>query len=568
MCVKRQGRSETPSTPLDSRRRIASLFDLGWIGWADRLSSYRASKIALLPLRRLPLRRGAGAVCAMLACAFLAAAPASAQISTGVRVANRPAPPAAQVSTGVRAVNRPAPASAQIRAGMRVANRHAPASAQVSTGTRVANRPAVAPAAKQPFGNIPKGPLQIFISVNQQKLHLYSNGDEVAETPVATGVPQHPTPLGVFTIVQKQLFHRSNIYSGAPMPFMERLTWSGVAVHEGVNLGHPASHGCIRISHDFAVRLYEVSKLGVGVIIADPELRPQEFADAHLFVHKDPTPVVPVLAAASITPLPAVLAQNAPATDGSAADAANEKVAANGAGLADPPNGDKAATDGAGAASAENGNKLTANDAAAADAAHDNKAAADGSLLHDAADPPPALAAHPVTADLETAPPPPLPRMAPALLRASKSPIAIFISRKTAKIYVRQDFDPIFSSPVTIKDRDRPFGTFVFTALQYLPDRSGFVWNVVSVPEREKPKPVAKYTKPMRRDDTAAKAAHEVIEPSPPQSPQDVLARIEIPQDAIEQISQIIVPGSSLIISDEGLGNETGEGTNFVVVMH
>ena len=71
----------------------------------------------------------------------------------------------------------------------------------------------------------------------------------------------------------------------------------------------------------------------------------------------------------------------------------------------------------------------------------------------------------------------------------SKLPIAIFISRKTAKIYVRQDFEPVFSAPVTIEKPDQPFGTFVFTALQYLPDRSGFVWNVVAMPgERLKPK--------------------------------------------------------------------------------
>ena len=155
--------------------------------------------------------------------------------------------------------------------------------------------------AKLPFGNISKGPMQIFISIDQQKLHLYSNGEKIAETLVATGVPQHPTPLGVFNIVQKQLLHHSNIYSGAPMPYMERITWSGVALHEGVNLGHRASHGCIRMSHDFAMRLYAVSKLGAQVFITDQELAPREFADARLFVHKDPAPPIPVLAAASLT---------------------------------------------------------------------------------------------------------------------------------------------------------------------------------------------------------------------------------------------------------------------------
>src|SRR5579863_6465027 len=143
---------------------------------------------------------------------------------------------------------------------------------------------------KDPFGAMPKGPLQIFVSIDQQKLHLYSDGVHVADTSVATGVPSLPTPLGVFSVIQKQIFHRSNIYSGAPMPFMQRITWSGVAMHEGEGIGHRASHGCIRMPHDFAVRLYHLTKLGVPVIIARSELEPAAFADPHLFVHKAPPP--------------------------------------------------------------------------------------------------------------------------------------------------------------------------------------------------------------------------------------------------------------------------------------
>ncbi len=167
----------------------------------------------------------------------------------------------------------------------------APAAARVA-------RPASSPrtrrrtehASKEPFGNIPKGPLQIFVSIDQQKLHLYSDGTHVADTSVATGVPSLPTPLGVFSVIQKQVFHRSNIYSNAPMPFMQRITWSGVALHEGENIGHRASHGCIRMPHDFAVRLYSLTRLGARVIVANGELKPAEFADPHLFVHKDKPP--------------------------------------------------------------------------------------------------------------------------------------------------------------------------------------------------------------------------------------------------------------------------------------
>ena len=152
---------------------------------------------------------------------------------------------------------------------------------------------------------IPKGPLQIIISVDQQTLHLYSDGTHVADAPVATGVPDHPTPLGIFSIIQKSLVHRSNIYSNAPMPFMERITWSGVALHEGVNLGHPASHGCIRMSHEFAMRLWALTRLGAHVVIARPELRPEEISDPHLFVHNEqPTDAEPATSLAPVTPIP------------------------------------------------------------------------------------------------------------------------------------------------------------------------------------------------------------------------------------------------------------------------
>ena len=139
---------------------------------------------------------------------------------------------------------------------------------------------------KLPFGDIPKGPLQIFVSINQQKLHFYSDGTHVVDELVATGVPGHLTPMGVFSVIERDRYHHSNIYDNAPMPFMERITWSGVALHEGVGLGHQASHGCIRMPHDFAARLWQLQTMGMRVIIARPELQPTDFADAHLFVRK------------------------------------------------------------------------------------------------------------------------------------------------------------------------------------------------------------------------------------------------------------------------------------------
>jgi len=139
---------------------------------------------------------------------------------------------------------------------------------------------------------MPKGPLQVVVSIRSQRVTLYDNGVRVAQGPVSTGVPGHPTPTGVFSIIEKDRYHRSNIYSNAPMPYMHRITWSGVALHEGPLPGHPASHGCIRLSHDFASRLWLVTKLGVPVIVARNDVVPVDFAHPHLFLPK-PKPVEP-----------------------------------------------------------------------------------------------------------------------------------------------------------------------------------------------------------------------------------------------------------------------------------
>ena len=122
-----------------------------------------------------------------------------------------------------------------------------------------------------------QGPLLLVISIDQQKLVLYSNGEAIAESKVSTGVETHPTPTGIFSIIQRNRWHRSNIYSNAPMPYMQRITWSGVALHEGIVPGRPASHGCIRLPQAFAQQLWGTTKLGARVIVTRGEVTPVEF---------------------------------------------------------------------------------------------------------------------------------------------------------------------------------------------------------------------------------------------------------------------------------------------------
>src|SRR6476646_6241129 len=134
--------------------------------------------------------------------------------------------------------------------------------------------------------DVPHGPLQIIISIADQRISLYENGALIARSSVSTGVESHPTPLGVFSVLSKQKWHRSNIYSAAPMPYMQRLTWSGIALHAGNLPGHPASHGCIRVTNDFAIRLWHLTKRGTRVIIAHEYTRPVTIASPQLFQPK------------------------------------------------------------------------------------------------------------------------------------------------------------------------------------------------------------------------------------------------------------------------------------------
>jgi L,D-transpeptidase-like protein len=139
-------------------------------------------------------------------------------------------------------------------------------------------------AKKARFQDVSKGQLDIIISIENQRVSLYENGALIAHSSVSTGVKGHPTPLGVFSVLSKEKWHRSNIYSNAPMPYMQRITWSGIALHAGDLPGYPASHGCIRLTHDFAIRLWHLTKRGTRVIIARNDVRPVEVNNPRLFL--------------------------------------------------------------------------------------------------------------------------------------------------------------------------------------------------------------------------------------------------------------------------------------------
>jgi lipoprotein-anchoring transpeptidase ErfK/SrfK len=148
----------------------------------------------------------------------------------------------------------------------------------------------------------PQGPLIIVISIEKQVLKIYDANGYFAESPVSTGMRGHSTPMGVFSIIEKHKMHHSNIYSGAPMPYMQRITWSGVAMHAGVLPGYPASHGCIRMPMSFAMKMWNWTKMGARVVVTPGELTPERFSH-------------PLLATQKVIPTPAPIAAMEPRTD-------------------------------------------------------------------------------------------------------------------------------------------------------------------------------------------------------------------------------------------------------------
>jgi peptidoglycan hydrolase-like protein with peptidoglycan-binding domain len=133
-------------------------------------------------------------------------------------------------------------------------------------------------------------PLFLVVSTGAQKVDVYRGTTLVTTSQVSTGMPAHPTFLGAFSILEKQRWHHSNIYSGAPMPWMNRITWSGTALHAGVVPGYPASHGCIRLTYSFAPKLYSITSVGDNVVITRDRPAPALIEHPNLFQPLPPPP--------------------------------------------------------------------------------------------------------------------------------------------------------------------------------------------------------------------------------------------------------------------------------------
>lgn len=145
----------------------------------------------------------------------------------------------------------------------------------------------------------PSGPLAVIVSLPTQRAYVYRNGVRIGISTVSTGRPGYETPSGVYSILQKHREHYSNLYDNAPMPYMQRLTWDGLALHAGGLPGYPASHGCVRLPTKFAEQLFAATTPGSIVVIAAADTFPPSVVTPGLFSPVEPT------TGAAVVPLPA-----------------------------------------------------------------------------------------------------------------------------------------------------------------------------------------------------------------------------------------------------------------------
>jgi lipoprotein-anchoring transpeptidase ErfK/SrfK len=377
-----------------------------------------------------------------------------------------------------------------------------------------------------------KGVLTVVVSISKQQLTLYSDGQPIAHSRVSTGVPGHATPTGVFSVIQKDRWHHSNIYSNAPMYFMQRITWSGVAMHQGVVPNGPASHGCIRLPEAFARQMWGITKLGVRVIVTYGDVTPVAVSNDRLFALKRDTPEVKP--------------ESTPETEVSSADKIRATYGVLETAQLQSGKGNTTASDVSKSPwdTAKPGDRALDAMAYAIGAPRESAVTAtDPKPLSDAGKSRVANTATNTTVD--------------ELRPLKPGPVSVFISRKEGKLFVRKGFEPVFDVPVTFERPDQPLGTHVFTALSFNNDNTTLRWNVMSMPGGG--------SAPVKKAEKGKKV--EVAVPTMPTSnATDALNRVTIPEDAIDRISRLMSPGASLIISDKGISGETGKGTDFIVL--
>jgi peptidoglycan hydrolase-like protein with peptidoglycan-binding domain len=380
--------------------------------------------------------------------------------------------------------------------------------------------------------------LQVIVSKDTQSLNVYDAGQLVATSKVSTGKPGHDTPTGIFSVLEKQKYHESNLYSAAPMPFMQRLTWSGIALHEAKSVpNYPASHGCVRLPAAFAKSLYQITQPGVHVIISDRALVPATISSRSLFRPEKVPPLNQLLSDAQLRP--------------SALDASLKPVevamnVAKPAPTASAPRPEAAPLRILITRRGERETLLDVQDML-------------GYLGFDAGIPDGHLGQMTVTAANAFKLWKNLPVRGPLLTDAFLTSLYDAAGRGAppqGQIMVRQNFKPLFEAAAEIRGPQIALGTHFIEAIDIDAKTGDTQWNAVSLDNQI---PAAA----MKRLGIVTKADAQAYNGAV-----NALERIIIPDDVRARINAALTSGSSITISDLGQSEETGAGTDFITVTH
>lgn len=440
------------------------------------------------------------------------------------------------------------------------------------------------------------------VSLRDQRISVYDAAGNAVRARVSSGQTDYETPVGIYSILQKNKDHYSNLYDDAQMPFMQRLTWSGIALHAGALPGYPASHGCVRLPYNYAEKIFGLAKIGTRIIVARENIAPSEISHPLLFkptasgaqasatpIGYEPdseaglAPFMPDLRnwperQALLEQLRAVASTKAAEADAAAPEldelrkALKEREAARAKTAKALKRAEKAKSkaDGwvasvakrAAAAKTDRARKSAEAEAAKAAAAAEKAALAfnDAKTKDDAAGA--ELAQATDAFNVSDA----VKRKATEAAKEARRktlPVSVFVSLKTQRVYVRQGHEAVLDSPVSIANADIPIGTHTFTAVDYTGNGDDVRWNVVTILPRQADdfdddgysrsrRTTSGADVPPQTDVVAAKAA---------------LDRITLPPEVVSKVSQYVWPGSSIIVSDEEMSKETGEATDFVVLI-
>ena len=444
------------------------------------------------------------------------------------------------------------------------------------------------------------------VSIRDQRISVYDAHGGTIRARVSSGQTEYETPVGVYSILQKNRDHYSNLYDDAQMPFMQRLTWSGIALHAGALPGYPASHGCVRMPYTFAEQLFPQSKIGTRVIVARDDVAPIEISHAKLWKPTVPaakpiaTPIAyeqtenPAPVDAPYRPdltnwperkalldefLPDAKAKTADAealapaaeelqktvktkTSAKAKTAKAVKSAERAKTKADSWNEaairavEKGKTDSARKRAEKNASQAATAATKAQERltkAQEEDATADAELktatdAYNEAEGKRAVAA---AAALEA--------------RGKTLPVSVFVSLQTQRVYIRQGHEQVLEAPVTIANPEVPIGTHVFTAVDYMGSGDDVRWFATTL----RPRAADDFDDPYydrydRRKKHSTSAAPPPTEIGPVTA---ALDRVTFSPEVQARVSQYVWPGSSLIISDEAASKETGNATDFVVLI-